>query len=200
MALFTSKPAASPMAKPSALTADERAALHRLERVVEAGLPHISAMIEAGKALAEIRDRQLFRASASSFALYLRDRWELTGRRAAQLIQFAGIQAAVDEIMGDAAPQLTERAARPLAGLSDEDRREAIIEAAAEGMTPAAVGKAASRRKKSKRPPRPVRLKVPGGIVTVEVNRKGVSAGTTVEAMLTAAIEAIRRDVDARAA
>lgn len=188
------------MAKPSALTADERAALQRLERVVEAGLPHISAMIDAGKALAEIRDRQLFRALAPSFALYLRDRWELTGRRAAQLIQFAGIQAAVDEIMGDAAPQLTERAARPLAGLSDEDRREAIIEAAAEGMTPAAVGKAASRRKKSKRPPRPVRLKVPGGIVTVEVNRKGVSAGATVEAMLTAAIEAIRRDVDARAA
>lgn len=196
MAIFSSKPQAA-SAPPKAsravtLTAEERAALAILERSVDAGLPHVAAMIEAGKALAEIRDRQLYRAAAPTFALYCRDRFTLTTRRAAQLIQFAGIQALVEEIVGEDAPTLTERAARPLTGLADEDRREAIQEAAADGMTPAAIAKAATRRKKSKRPPRPVRFKVPGATVVIEINRKGAASGVTIEAALRAAIEALR--------
>jgi hypothetical protein len=202
MALFTqSKPAPASSAKAAAaaaskasLTADERALLGRLEAAVEAGLPHVSAMIEAGKALHEIRERQLYRGTASSFAVYLRDRWSLTPRRATQLVQFAGLQAVVEEILGDAAPQLTERAVRPLSGLTDEDAREAIREAAADGMTPAAIAKAAAKKRRSKRPPRPVRFKVPGATVVIEINRKGAAAGVTVEAALVAALEAIRRD------
>lgn len=191
MALFNSSKAAPAMSK-NTLTPAEKAALVELERTVEAALPHVQAMIDCGKALAEIRDRQLYRSSASSFALYVRDRFGLTARRASQLVQFAGLTAVVEEIVGEAAPTLTERAVRPLAGLADEDAREAIREAAANGMTPAAIATSAAKRRKSKRPPRPVRLKVPGGIVVVGINRKGQATGVTVEALLTAALEAVQ--------
>lgn len=209
MAIFSTKPATTPTSKAAApaaskaatLTADERALLGRLEAAVEAGLPHVSAMVEAGKALAEIRDRQLYRATAATFAVYLKDRYGLTPRRATQLIQFAGLHADVAEIVGeDAAATITERAVRPLSGLADEDRRDAIREAAADGLAPAAIAKAASKRRRSKRPPRPVRLKVPGGIVVVEINRKGMAAGATVEAILAAAVEAVRREAAGKAA
>lgn len=195
MALFT-QPKAAKAAKAGVLTPDEEALLGRLEEAVEAGLPHIKAMIEAGKALAEIRDRQLYRRTAATWPLYLRDRFALTGRRANQMIVFAGLVAEVEEIVGGT-PELTERAVRPLAGLADDDRREAIVEAAADGLTPAAIRKSVAKRKKSKRPPRPVRLRLPGGIVVVEINRKGASAGVSVEELLAAALESVRRDAAA---
>ena len=91
--------------------------------------------------MAEIRDRELHRASAPSFEAYIRNRFGLTGRRANQMIQFAGVATEVAEIVGDGV-EITERAARPLAGLDDEDRKAAIIEAAADGLTPAAIEKA----------------------------------------------------------
>lgn len=196
MALFT-QPKAAKAAKAGVLTPDEEALLGRLEEAVEAGLPHIKAMIEAGKALAEIRDRQLYRRTAATWPLYLRDRFALTGRRANQMIVFAGLVAEVEVIVGEEVPDLTERAVRPLAGLADDDRREAIVEAAADGLTPAAIRKSVAKRKKSKRPPRPVRLRLPGGIVVVEINRKGASAGVSVEELLAAALESVRRDAAA---
>lgn len=196
MALFT-QPKAAKAAKAGVLTPDEEALLGRLEEAVEAGLPHIKAMIEAGKALAEIRDRQLYRRTSATWPLYLRDRFALTGRRANQMIVFAGLVAEVEVIVGEEVPDLTERAVRPLAGLADDDRREAIVEAAANGLTPAAIRKSVAKRKKSKRPPRPVRLRLPGGIVVVEINRKGASAGVSVEELLAAALESVRRDAAA---
>lgn len=191
MALFSSTKSAA--AKAASLTPDEAALLGRLEESVEAGLPHVRAMIEAGKALAEIRDRQLYRCTSSTWPLYLRDRFGLTGRRANQMIVFAGLAAEVEEIVGSDAPVLTERAVRPLAGLADDDRREAIVEAAANGMTPAAIRKSAAKRRKSKRPPRPVRLRLPGGTVVIEINRKGAAAGVSVEEILAAALESVRQ-------
>lgn len=199
MAIFSTKAAAVKPKAPS-LSADEARRLTILEAAVEAGLPHVKAMVDAGKALAEIRDRELYRAQAATFAGYLHDRWGMTPRRACQVIQFAGIVAVVEEIVGDDAPTLTERAVRPLAGLDADDMRDAIVEAAADGMTPAAITKAASKRRKkrgSSRPPRPVRLKLPGGIVIVEINRKGAATGATVEALLAAAVEAVRRQAAA---
>lgn len=178
------------------LTASERDQLHRLEAAVEIGVKASLAMIEAGKALATIRDRQLFRDSASSWETYVDSRFRITRRRADQMIAFAGVQAALEE-MGTAVPGLSERAARPLAGLAADELKVVVAEAAQDpaGVTPASIRKAASKRKaKAKvRVPRPVRLRVPGAVIEVAFNAKGAAGGFNVEAALQAAIEAVRR-------
>jgi hypothetical protein len=125
----------------------------------------------------------------------------MSARRADQLVVFAGLSATIEEVskeIGTEVPILSERAVRPLAGLAIEDAKDAIRAAAADGgLTPRSIGKAASSRKAKSRKasiPRPVRLRVPGGIVTIELNRAGVAAGSTVATLLTAAIEAASRE------
>lgn len=178
------------------LTADERIALGRLERTVEAGVQATLAMIDAGKALAEIRDRQLFRDTSKTWENYVHDRFRMTKRRADQVIAFAGIDTVLRE-MGTAVPEISERAARPLVGLSPETIREVVTEAAATpaGVTPATLKAAASKRKKTKTPKvaKPRRFKVAGAIVTITFNRKGT--GSAVDA-LAAAMRQAQADTD----
>ena len=183
------------------LTDNERSILARLESAVDEVLDAISRMIEAGKALHEIKGKQLYRDQARTWPDYVTTRFKMTARRADQIIVFAGLTAtieAVSEETGTPVPVLSERAVRPLAGLAEDDLKGAIREAAADGgLTPRSIGKAASSRKAKTRKasiPRPVRLRVPGGIVTVEINRAGVAAGATVATLLTAAIEAATRE------
>ena len=182
------------------LTDSERTILARLELAVDEAVDAISRMIEAGKALSEIKLRQYYRDQARTWPDYVTTRFKMTARRADQIIVFAGLTAtieAVSEETGTPVPILSERAVRPLAGLAEDDLKGAIREAAADGgLTPRSIGKAASSRKAKTRKasiPRPVRLRVPGGIVTVEVNRAGLAAGATIETLLTAAIEAATR-------
>lgn len=186
------------------LTSDELAALNRLEAAVEAGVSVTTTVIEAGKALHEIRSRQLFRDSADSWEKYVTERFRITRRRADQIVAFASVKSALDQVSektGTAVPELSERASRPLVGLAQETITEIVAEAAgsAEGVTAKSIRKAASKRRKTKavKVPRPVRLKVPGGIVVIEINAKGVKAGITVEAALQAAVEAARRQAEA---
>ena len=178
------------------LTADERAVLTRLEATVEAGVKAALTVLEAGKALAEIRTRQLFRDSADSWETYVDRRFRITKRRADQMIAFAGVKAALEEL-GTRVPTLSEKAARPLVGLAQETVAQVVAEAAAspQGVTAGTIRKAAAKRRKVKavKVPRPVRLKVAGGVVEVALNAKGVKAGITIEAALTAALEAVRR-------
>lgn len=178
------------------LTADERAVLSRLEATVEAGVKATMVVLEAGKALSEIRTRQLFRDSAGSWETYVEARFRITKRRADQMIAFAGVKAALDE-MGTAVPTLSEGASRPLVGLPPDELRVVVAEAAAApgGITASSIRKAASKRKaKAKvRVPRPVRLRVPGAVIEVAFNAKGAAGGFNVEAALQAAIEAVRR-------
>jgi hypothetical protein len=54
------------------LTYDEERARHRLELRVE------RAFYEAGKALAELRDRRLYRSTHKTFETYCRDRFRFT--------------------------------------------------------------------------------------------------------------------------
>ena len=183
------------------LTVNERTILARLELAVDEAVDAISRMIEAGKALSEIKLRQYYRDQARTWPDYVTTRFKMTARRADQIIVFAGLTAtieAVSEETGTPVPVLSERAVRPLAGLAEDDLKGAIREAAADGgLTPRSIGKAASSRKAKTRKasiPRPVRLRVPGGIVTVEINRAGVAAGATVATLLTAAIEAATRE------
>jgi hypothetical protein len=194
MGWFTSN--TEKVAMTGTLTADERIALGRLEQAVEAGVQATLQMIEAGKALAEIRDRQLFRDSAKSWETYVTSRFRMTKRRADQVIAFAGIDAVVRE-MGTAVPEISERAARPLVGLSADTIREVVTEAAAtpEGVTPATIKAAAGKRKKSQAPriAKPRRFKVAGAIVTVAFNRKG--NGSAIDA-LTAALRQAEADLE----
>jgi hypothetical protein len=166
------------------LTEAERIALGKLEAAVQAGVSASMTVLEAGKALSEIRSRQLYRDSAATWEEYVHQRFGITPRRANQLVQFAGVSDALTE-MGTAVPILSERAARPLVGLSPEAMSEAITEAAgsADGITPATIRKAASKRKKTKaaKVPKPRRFKVAGAVVVVTFNRK--SNGSAIDAL-----------------
>ena len=162
------------------LTPDEQAALARLERTVEAGVSATLTVLEAGKALAEIRRRQLYRDTNASWDSYVQERFKITKRRADQLVSFAGVQDALDDVqreMGTAVPTLSERASRPLVGMSPETIHEVVAEAAAapEGITAGTIRKAASKRRRSKasKVPKARRFKVPGAVVTITFNRKG---------------------------
>lgn len=182
------------------LTADERIALNRLEAAVEAGVHATVAMVEAGKALAEIRNRQLYRDTAASWEKYVTDRFRMTRRRADQVIAFAGLKASLEET-GTVVPVLSERASRPLVGLSADTVSEIVQEAAGspEGVTAGSIRKAASKRRKTKaaKVPRPIRLKVPGAVVEVAFNAKASAGGFNVEAALSAALDAVRRQAEA---
>ena len=179
------------------LTANERAVLARLESAVEDVVRAIPQMITAGKALAEIKAKQLYRDTAKTWAEYAENRFRMTARRADQLIAFAGVAdmtAAVSEELGTAVPELSERACRPLVGLGDDEAREAIREAvAADGLTPKSIRTAVSRRRPKPSAPRPTRLRLPGGIVVVEINKRGLASGVDAESLLAAALDAIRR-------
>lgn len=181
------------------LSEAERITLSKLEAAVEAGVSASLAVLEAGKALAEIRNRQLYRDSGT-WDQYVDSRFRITRRRADQMIAFAGVKAALDE-MGTQVPVLSEKAARPLVGLAPDTINEIVTEAASspEGVTASSIRKAASRRKaKAKvRVPRPMRFKVPGAVIEVAFNAKGAAGGFNVEAALMAAVEAARRKSEA---
>ena len=168
------------------LTADEKAQLSRLEAVVEAGVKVTLPLIEAGKALAEIRRRQLYRDTAGSWDEYVQARFRITRRRADQLAAFAGVQEALEET-GNPVPVFSEKAARPLVGLAKETVVAVVAEAAAspEGVTPETIRKAAAKRKpKAAKAARPVRFKVPGWVIVATPNRK--ATGTVLEALASA--------------
>ncbi len=183
------------------LTDSERTILARLESAVDEALPAVSQMIAAGKALHEIKSRQLYRDSAATWPDYVTNRFRMSARRADQLVVFAGLTAAIEAVSeesGTVVPVLSERAVRPLAGMAVEDAKDAIRQAVADGgLTPRTIAKVAAARKGKSRKasiPRPVRLRVPGGIVTIELNKAGVASGATIATLLTAAIEAATRE------
>ncbi len=184
------------------LTADETIALHRLEAAVEAGVQATLTVLEAGKALAEIRTRQLFRDSAGSWDEYVSSRFKITRRRADQMVSFAGVQEAIEAVStktGTAVPVLSERASRPLVGLPSEVVAEVVAEAAEspEGVTAGSIRKAAAKRKKAKaKAARPRRFKVAGAVVMVTFNRK--SNGSVLDA-LTAAMRQAEDELERQA-
>jgi hypothetical protein len=181
----------------------DRAQLEMLEGRVDAGIEAIDRMIEAGKALAVIRQRQLYRAASATWEGYVSTRFNLTKRRADQLIGFAEVQGVLDE-MGTAVPKMSERSIRPLVGLDPDAVREVVSEASEDpaGVTPSSIRKAAAKRKpKAKaKAPRPWRQKVPCAVVSVVFNAKAQAAGVDVEAALVAALEAYRRQAGSEAA
>ena len=155
------------------LTADDQLALARLEAKVAAGIGSVTAMVDAGKALAEIRRRQLYRVSAGSWEAYVDQRFQITKRRCDQMIAFAGVHDALEE-MGTLVPSLSETAARPLVGMPADELQAVLAEASQGGeITATSIRKATSRRKaKAAKVPRPRRFKVPGATVVVTFNSR----------------------------
>jgi hypothetical protein len=186
------------------LSSEEKREFVKLDEAVGLGAKAAKVLLTAGAALVRIRDAPLYRDVSSTWEKYL-SRHELTSRRANQMIAAAAALEAVEAVAketGTTVPDLTERALRPLAGLPVEEAKAAIREASADGgLSPRSIAKSAAKRKakgaKKMSIPRPVRLKLPGGIVVIEVNRKGAASGVTVEALLASAVEALRRQAAA---
>ena len=130
----------------SALTSTERREFDALEAVVQAGL---ATFIDVGRALAEIRDRRLYRSTHRTFEEYCHERWLLRRTRAYQLID-----AAVVSTIVDSDPPSNEAQARELAPLKDDEAevvaawREAKAEAEDLGtsLTAKIVRNAAQKR------------------------------------------------------
>jgi hypothetical protein len=103
------------------LSSDELATKADLVAVVDRT---IASFIECGTALAEIRDRRLYRDEHPTFEAFVLDRWTISARRARQLMASAAVVASLPS--GTAVP-LTERHARELMPL--RDRPELMAEA-----------------------------------------------------------------------
>ncbi len=104
------------------LTARERQALTRCERVIRRSIDHQVAIADA---LAEIRDSQLYREKWRDFNAYTTERWGFTGRHARRIIAIADI---LREI-----PEATYRQACALQKVEPERRREVLSQAQAMG-------------------------------------------------------------------
>jgi hypothetical protein len=184
------------------LTPDEVAVLSRLEAAVEAGVQASNTVLTAGKALAEIRDRQLYRDTASNWDEYVSARFKITRRRADQMIAYANVKTVIEDVStktGTPVPVLSELASRPLVGLSPDTVSEIVTEAAGspEGVTAGSIRKAASKRRKAKasKVPKPRRFKVPGAVIVVTFNRK--ATGSVVEALEAAIRQAAEDQAEA---
>lgn len=93
----------------------------RLDELESAVTAELGSFVRVGSALAEIRDSRLYRQTHETFEAYCQDRWEMTRRRANQLVEAAGL--AIQ--MGTMVPK-TERAARELVGLEPAQAVEVL--------------------------------------------------------------------------
>jgi hypothetical protein len=119
------------------LTAAETDRLVELEQAVDRGL---QTFVEVGQALAEIRERKLYRASHDTFERYCRERWGFTRQRALQFIDAAAVTTVVVKA-GLPAPthEAQARELVPLRKRPDELEtawRDTLIVANAAGRSP----------------------------------------------------------------
>lgn len=97
------------------------------EAVIEQGMQSFDDTLEVGRALARIRDEQLYKATHKTFSLYCESRWSISRRRAYQLIDAA----ALAENLCTTVHKLPtcERQIRPLSKLPESEQQIAWIEA-----------------------------------------------------------------------
>lgn len=115
----------------NALTKTEQQDLAKCEAVVTHG---IATFHEVGRALCEIRDRRLYRATHATFDAYLRSKtaWGFGRSQAYRLIDAAGVVADLSPNGGQM--PANERQTRPLVDLPPEQRREVWQQATADGQ------------------------------------------------------------------
>jgi hypothetical protein len=157
--------------KPHRPTSDD---LARCERVIA---EHVASYATVGAALREIRDRQLYRLTHDTFEQYISERWHMDRTHAYRLIDAAGVAQNLSPT-GNIPP--TERQARPLAALAPAEQLDAWQEAQQlAGGTPTAdqveaiCDRRKPRKKKTTKRIKPLRIRVPGAIVTIEPSARG---------------------------
>lgn len=104
------------------MTRDERKALNEAEAAIEDGL---ASFVKVGEALADVRDRRLYRSSHPTFEAYCRDRWEIGKSRAYQLIDAA----VVTSTIVDGIQPTNEGQARELSGLNGDEATAVMVQA-----------------------------------------------------------------------
>lgn len=129
----------------SDLSVVEVAKLENLEVVIEGGL---QSFIEVGRALSEIRDGRLYRATHMTFEMYCQDRWDMSRQRASQFIQATTVVDRLSTIV-DTPPE-NESQVRPLTKLPDDEQvaawKEAVATAPEGKVTAAHVEKVVASR------------------------------------------------------
>lgn len=159
-----------------AMTSEEKALRDRAEAAVVRGLQAVAAVREAGKALHTLKSRDLWRDTHDSWQEYVQGTFGITARRAHQLVEFSAFTDAVAEAIGTSgtAVTLSERALRPLADVPTDEVAAAIAEAVQESgggePTPAAIRRAAAKRKpkgRKPKPAKPITIRVGGAKVTI---------------------------------
>ena len=161
-----------------AMTEQEKQLRDRAEQAVKRGLQAVSTVKESGRSLHLLKSRELWRDTHDSWQLYVEQTFQISARRAHQLYEFSQFSDAVADFIGTSgtAVTLSERALRPLADVPPEQIQETIAEAVAESgggePTPAAIRKAAAKRKvkgkrRKERPAKPFTVRVAGAKVTI---------------------------------
>ena len=162
-----------------------------------------ATVVEKGAAaLTRIRDGQLWRDVANSWDDYL-TRHSLSARRANQIIHAFKIKTEFSGKTGTVVPELSERSMRPMAGMTTDEAVETLSIAAADadGITPASIRRAVSQKKsKGVKVPKSVRMPVPGAIIVIEWNRKGVTTGFDGIVAMQKGIAVLQKRVDDAAA
>lgn len=100
------------------ITLEESRDFQSLEKVIGRGL---DTFVEVGNALAEIRDRRLYRCEHKTFEAYCREKWKIGRVQAHRLIKASEV---IEMLPAGNKPK-TERQVRPLTKLSAEKRPEA---------------------------------------------------------------------------
>lgn len=110
----------------AALTVAESERLADLERVVSHGLESFFAV---GEALAEIRDRRLYRVTHDTWLGYLSERWELSPNRGYQLMAASEALGAIIDAGGEVPAGLKANAVRELVPLMRSEGPRAVAQA-----------------------------------------------------------------------
>ena len=96
------------------LTTTEKTTLKEREETIASGL---QTFVEVGRALCDIRDGKLYRASHETFEAYCQDRWQMARRTAYQIIGGADVYENLSANGAQKVLPKNERQTRPLASL-----------------------------------------------------------------------------------
>lgn len=120
------------------LSTNEQADYQRLCVVVERGMAHF---VEVGMALAELNEKRLYRAEFPTFEAFVADKFQLSRRRAYQMMEEAKVAKDIPSLRNGAQ-------ARALASVEPDQREEVLVIAGESGKVTAASITAAARKVK----------------------------------------------------
>lgn len=134
------------------LSEDEKARLAEYERTIRSSM---ETFVKVGEAIAEIRNRKLYRETHGTFEDYCRDTFGFTSGRARQLTTAANVAKEIKSVTGVTLPN--EKTARTVAQIPSKDRADVVEAAAKDG--PVTTARIAGEVAKRKGPP-PERVEI----------------------------------------